>query len=68
MNQTARLSYTIEEAVQATGMSRSRIYQAISTGALRTIKTGRRRMVSATALTEWITSLEEASNGGRKRA
>lgn len=61
------LSYKLEDVVTATGMSRSRVYLAIGSGELRSFKTGKRRMVSAAALQEWITKLEQASQG-RKSA
>lgn len=64
-NQT--LSYKVEDAVKVTGLSRSRIYQAIGTGELRSFLAGKRRMVTAAALQEWIGALEKAGQG-RKRA
>lgn len=64
-NQT--LSYKVEDAVKVTGLSRSRIYQAIGTGELRSFLAGKRRMVTAAALQEWIAKLEQASQG-RKSA
>jgi len=68
MTTNQQLSYGIEDVVKATSLSRSRVYLAIGSGELRSFKTGKRRMVSAAALREWITSLEQASNGGRKQA
>lgn len=56
-----RLSYTIEQAVDVTGIPRTRLYGAIASGELRTFKHGRRRFASADALREFITSLERKS-------
>lgn len=53
-----RLSYTIEESVDVTGIPRTRLYSAIASGELRTFKHGRRRFASADALREFIASLE----------
>lgn len=56
-----RVSYTVEEASAATGLARSRLYQAISKGELKTFKAGRRRMVSTKAIEEFIAKLERDS-------
>jgi hypothetical protein len=42
-------------------MARTRIYRAIADLSLRTFLAGRRRMVSARALEEFITKLEKAA-------
>ncbi len=61
-----RLSYTVDEALQTTGMQRTRFYAAIAAGELRTFKHGRRRFVSVDALREWIARLErECAPRGR---
>ena len=60
-----RLSYTLDEACQATGMNRSAIYRAIEVNSIGTFKIGKRRMVSARALREFIERKErEASAAG----
>jgi len=61
------LSYGVDDVVRSTNLSRSRVYLAISSGELRSFKAGKRRMVTAAALQEWIKSLEQASQG-RKSA
>jgi excisionase family DNA binding protein len=58
-----RLSFRVEEAATATGLSRSRIYQAIGDGSLRSLKDGKRRLVPAKALQDFIAKLERASAG-----
>lgn len=60
-----RLSYTIEEACEVTGMARTRIYRAIADSSLSSFLAGRRRMVSARALEEFIAKLERDSQQGR---
>lgn len=49
-----RLSFNLAEAGEATGLNRNAIYRAIATDELKTFKIGRRRMVSARALQEFI--------------
>lgn len=59
MNTNTKLSYTVDEAVEATSLSRSRIYQAIAGKELTTFKAGRRRMVSRKALEDFIAKMEK---------
>ncbi|MDR7136174.1 excisionase family DNA binding protein [Lysobacter niastensis] len=61
---TDKISFTVEEAALATGMNRSRLYQAIGKHQLKTFKAGRRRMVSRKALEEFIAKLERESSKG----
>lgn len=61
MHAAEKLSYTVEEAVTATGCARTRIYAAITDGSLQSFKAGRRRMVSRTALAAFIRNLEKES-------
>lgn len=53
-----KIAYTVEEAVMATGLPRSSIYRHIRQGDLVTFKSGRRRMVSQTAIENFIKKLE----------
>lgn len=61
-----RLSYTVDGACEVTGMNRNQFYKAITAGELTTFKVGRRRMVSAKALEDFINKLEQ--EGARKAA
>lgn len=63
MAQKAVLSYTIPDAIAATGMNRTRLYGAIAAGELQSFKDGRRRMISARALEAFIAKLERESAG-----
>lgn len=54
---TAPLAYTVAEASEAARTGRSSIYEAINSGALRAVKRGRRTLIPATDLREWIASL-----------
>jgi len=57
-----RLSYNVEEALAATGLNRNAFYRAISTDQIKTFKVGKRRMVSARALREFIEAKERESS------
>ncbi|MER7500410.1 helix-turn-helix domain-containing protein [Nonomuraea pusilla] len=48
-----------EEAAQSLGIGRTKIYELIRTGALRSVRIGALRRVPASALTEFVTHLEE---------
>ena len=61
-----RLSYTVDGACEVTGLNRNQFYKAITAGDLKTFKVGRRRMVSAQALQDFISKLEQ--EGARKAA
>lgn len=61
MQANQSLSHTLEAAVTLTGITRSRLYQAIASGELATFKVGRRRMVSRKALEDFIARLERQS-------
>jgi hypothetical protein len=49
-----RISYTVPEFMAVSGFSRNKVYRAIASGALRSFKDGKRRMISATAAREFI--------------
>lgn len=54
----APMLYRVEEAAEALRMSKSRIYELIRSGRLRTVKEGRARLVPITALAEYVALLE----------
>ncbi len=60
------LALTVQEAVQATRVGRTTLYQAISDGELRVVRIGRRIVVPVASLNEWLerrTTASEAANG-----
>lgn len=63
MPENQKLSYSVEEAVTQTGLTRSRIFQSISRGDLKSFKAGRQRLVSHKALQDYIAKLERESAG-----
>ncbi len=52
-----KLAYTVDEFRRSTGIGRTRIYELIAAGSLRTVKLGRSRLVPADAANEFIASL-----------
>jgi len=53
-----RRAFSIDEAIEISGMNRNRLYRLIAEGRLRTFKHGRRRYVSSRALDACIEALE----------
>lgn len=74
-----KLMYSLKSVVAATEVSRTRLFEDISTGQLESFKVGRRRYVTADALDAYIAKLrrdalsdryaqsgDEASEGARE--
>ncbi|MEO7018335.1 MAG: helix-turn-helix domain-containing protein [Leifsonia sp.] len=56
----SRLLYRIEEAQeQLGGIGRTKIYELMNTGQLKTVKIGRRTFVAQSALAEYVSRLTE---------
>jgi excisionase family DNA binding protein len=53
--------YRVEEAADALRLSRSAVYELIRSGQLRTVKSGRRRLVPVAALADYIAGLERVA-------
>ena len=51
--------YRVTEAMAALSMSRSVIYEEIRSGRLRSVKRGRSRLISASAIADYVALLEE---------
>ena len=49
-----RLAYSIAGAVQVTSVGRSKLYEEIKAGRLKTFKVGTRTLIAASDLTEWL--------------
>lgn len=64
----AKLAYPIEEAFTLIGVSRTRGYQLINTGTMKTYKDGKRRLCSHSALVQCQQAMEKAATEGRKAA
>lgn len=59
-----RLAVSPAEAARISGVGRTTLYAAIGSGALRSLKIGKRRLITVDALKEWLASAEvkEASD------
>ena len=55
------IAYTIDDAVQASGFSRTRVYAAMRSGELASFKAGKRRLIRADSLRALIDSLSAAA-------
>ncbi|THD03729.1 helix-turn-helix domain-containing protein [Rhodanobacter lindaniclasticus] len=53
-NPPQKLAYGITEAALLIGKSRSALYEAMTSGTIASYKDGRRRMISARALAEYV--------------
>lgn len=49
-----KLAYSVDEAAQALGVSRSTMYKLIQRSDFPTLRVGGRRMISAELLAEWV--------------
>lgn len=60
-----RLAYTVEQTLTSGAFSsRRKLYEAIATGTLKTFKDGKRRMVTARALQDYLEWRERATADG----
>ena len=53
-----KVFYRVTEATAVLSMSRSAIYEEIRSGRLRSVKRGRSRLISASAIADYVTLLE----------
>lgn len=63
-----KLAYSIPEAVAATGIGRSTLYQHIKAGALIVTKIGGRTVIRAEHLTAWLDACAGANRSQPTRA
>ncbi|GMV28576.1 MAG: hypothetical protein AMXMBFR59_07010 [Rhodanobacteraceae bacterium] len=55
--QVPKLAYTVREFCVSSGIGRSRIYELIAAGKLKTVKLGRSRLITAEAANEFVAGL-----------
>ncbi|MGE7136203.1 helix-turn-helix domain-containing protein [Luteibacter sp. NPDC031894] len=68
MDGVTRVAYTVVEAAEALGISRTRAFAAVKAGTLKSYKDGRRRMVPVAAVSEYVRHKEgNASDATYKR-
>jgi excisionase family DNA binding protein len=51
--------HDLDAVVERIGICRSEVYKLISTGQLRSVKIGRRRLVSEQAIRDYITQVDQ---------
>ncbi len=55
------LAVSPAEAARLIGIGRTKLYEALSSGDLRSFRFGRRRLIRVSELEAWINSFEDAS-------
>ena len=63
LGMTGQFAYSIEQLSELLPISRSRIFEEIKSGALRSFTIGRRRLVSHQAVMEYIQNRETSVSG-----
>jgi excisionase family DNA binding protein len=53
----AKIAYRVDEAVKASGLGRSFLYERIASGELKSIKVGGRRLILRTELLNFLTGI-----------
>ncbi len=56
----------VDEAAVALGIGRSRLYEEIGAGRVRSVKVGRRRLIPESAITAYIGALADAEGRGSR--
>jgi excisionase family DNA binding protein len=59
-----RLAVSPGEAARISGLGRTTLYAAIGSGALRSLKVGKRRLITIEALKDWLAAAELSANRG----
>lgn len=57
-----RIAYSVDEVVELTGIGRTRLYETIAAGDLRTKKLGRRTLILTADLLAWLNSLPDGDD------
>lgn len=58
-----RLAVSPGEAARISGLGRTTLYAAIGSGALRSLKIGKRRLITIEALKDWLAAAELSTKG-----
>lgn len=59
----SRLAVSPAEAARLAGLGRTKLYEAISSGALPSFRIGTRRLIRVSALDAWLKSFETSEQG-----
>ena len=60
-NAPVPLAYTVKQALGAVPLSRSSFYLEMAAGRLRSFKIGKRRLIAAADLNEWLAAQRDAT-------
>jgi excisionase family DNA binding protein len=60
-----RLAVSPADAARLTGVGRTKLYEAIGSGALRSLKIGKRRLIMIEALRDWLAAAERETVDAR---
>lgn len=60
------IAYTIKDASRVVGVGRTKLYEAIGSGQLPARKLGRRTLIMAADLEDWLAQLPPAKPGTRQ--
>jgi excisionase family DNA binding protein len=60
-----RLAVSAADAARLTGVGRTKLYEAIGSGALRSLKIGKRRLIMIEALRDWLAAAEQEATDAR---
>lgn len=63
-----RLAVSPSEVARLAGIGRTTIYEALGSGALRSLKIGKRRLITIEALKDWLAAAERADRGDNGHA
>lgn len=58
----SKLNYSVNETIALVGICRTKLYEEIGAGRLKIIKCGRRTLVPAASIQQWMNALSGASN------
>lgn len=61
LSDNRKVTLSVEEVMNATGLSRQTVYDEINGGRLISFKLGRRRLISRSALESWVSAMEQAA-------
>ena len=62
-----RLAVSPAEAARLAGVGRTTIYEAIGSGALRSLKIGKRRLILIASIMEWLAAAQQAADSNGQR-
>jgi excisionase family DNA binding protein len=60
-----KLLADLRDVTELTGIGKTRLYEEIAQGRLRTVRVGKRRLVTREALGNWVTLLESEAEVGQ---